>query len=107
MSEIGHGMIFERDGDFCRRIVRAMRPNDQGDGDINVLVLVKGRERYGFLYDDEHRADTLRMLGRHASHPELSFSWYDATVLSQKIRDEERRTNEKREAELGKRRWNW
>jgi hypothetical protein len=30
------------------------------------------------------------MLGRHASNPELSFSWYDAAVLSQKIRAEER-----------------
>jgi hypothetical protein len=58
--------------------------------DINVLALVKGKERYIFLYDDAHRADTLRMLGRHASNPELSFSWYDAAVLSQKIRAEER-----------------
>ena len=30
------------------------------------------------------------MLGRHASNPELSFSWYDAAVLSQRIRQEER-----------------
>jgi hypothetical protein len=59
--------------------------------DINVLALVKGKERYIFLYDDAHRADTLRMLGRHASNPELSFSWYDAAVLSQKIRQEERK----------------
>ena len=59
--------------------------------DINVLALVKGNERYIFLYDDAHRADTLRMLGRHASNPELSFSWYDAAVLSQRIRQEERK----------------
>jgi hypothetical protein len=58
--------------------------------DINVLALVKGKERYIFLYDDAHRAEALRMLGRHASNPELSFSWYDAAVLSQKIRQEER-----------------
>ncbi len=54
--------------------------------DINVLALVKGEERYIFLYDDENRAETLRMLGRYASNPELSFTWYDAAVLSQKIR---------------------
>jgi hypothetical protein len=54
--------------------------------DINVLALVKGEERYIFLYDDEHRSETLRTLGRFASHPELSFSWYDAAVLSQRIR---------------------
>ncbi len=58
--------------------------------DINVLALIKGKERYIFLYDDSQRAETLRMLGRHASNPELSFSWYDAAVLSQKIRQEEK-----------------
>ena len=54
--------------------------------EINVLALVKGSERYIFLFDDEHRSDTLRTLGRFASNPELSFTWYDAAVLSQKIR---------------------
>lgn len=56
--------------------------------DINVLALVKGAERYVFLYDDASRAETLRVLGRFASNPELSFTWYDAAVLSQKIRQD-------------------
>ena len=56
--------------------------------DINVLALVKGAERYVFLYDDSSRAEALRVLGRYASNPELSFTWYDAAVLSQKIRHE-------------------
>ena len=54
--------------------------------DINVLALVKGEERYIFLFDDNNRAEALRTLGRFASNPELSFTWYDAAVLSQKIR---------------------
>ena len=54
--------------------------------DINVLALVKGEERYIFLFDDDNRAEALRTLGRFASNPELSFTWYDAAVLSQKIR---------------------
>lgn len=54
--------------------------------DINVLALVKGEERYIFLYDDESRAEALRTLGRFASDSDLSFTWYDAAVLSQKIR---------------------
>jgi hypothetical protein len=54
--------------------------------DINVLALVKGRERYIFLYEDSQRAEALRVLGRFASNPELSFTWYDAAVLSQKVR---------------------
>ena len=56
--------------------------------DINVLALVKGVERYVFLYSDSHRAETLRTLGRYASDPDLSFTWYDAAVLSQKIRQQ-------------------
>ena len=56
--------------------------------DTNMLALVKGSERYIFLYTEANRADTLRTLGRFASNPELSFSWYDAAVLSQKIRQE-------------------
>ncbi len=54
--------------------------------DINVLALVKGKERYIFLFDDDNRSEALRTLGRYASNQDLSFTWYDAAVLSQKIR---------------------
>ncbi len=67
--------------------------------DINVLALVKGEERYVFLYNEKHQGETLRTLGRFASNPELSFTWYDAAVLSQKIRQESRqreRENQKK-----------
>jgi len=56
--------------------------------DIKVIALIKGIEQYVFLYDENNRAETLRTLGRYASNPELSFTWYDAAVLSQKIRQE-------------------
>ena len=59
--------------------------------DVNVLALVKGEERYLFLYDDSQQAEALRALGRHASNPELSFTWYDAAVLSKRIRSEARK----------------
>ena len=68
--------------------------------DINVLALVKGTERYVFLYDDSSRAETLRVLGRYASNPELSFTWYDAAVLSQKIRQESRKAAAPRRFDL-------
>lgn len=54
--------------------------------DVNVLALVKGEERFIFLYTDKNKAETLRTLGRYASDPEINFSWYDAAVLSQKLR---------------------
>jgi hypothetical protein len=46
------------------------------------------------------RAETLRTLGRFASNPQLSFTWYDAAVLSQKIRQETLRTHEARRFDL-------
>ncbi len=55
--------------------------------EINVLALVKGDEHYVFLYDDERRVETLRTLGRYAADPQLSFTWYDAAVMSKKIRE--------------------
>jgi hypothetical protein len=54
--------------------------------DINIVAIVKGEERYVFMFDEDSRSETLRTLGRYASDPELSFSWYDAAILSQKIR---------------------
>ncbi len=53
---------------------------------INVLALVKGEEKYIFLFNDSNRKKTLRQLGRYASNPSLSFTWYDAAVMSQKVR---------------------
>ena len=53
---------------------------------VNVLALLKDGERYVFLYDDRSLPQLLQTLGRYAADPELSFSWYDAAVLSQKVR---------------------
>ena len=53
---------------------------------MNVLALVKDEERYVFLYDDESTATLLQTLGKQAADKELSFTWYDAAVLSQKLR---------------------
>ncbi len=53
---------------------------------MNVLALVKGSERYVFLYDDESLRPLLSTLGRFAADPDLSFTWYDAAILSQKAR---------------------
>lgn len=55
--------------------------------DINVLAMMKGEERYIFLYNDENRVEMLRTLGRYAADPQLSFSWYDAAVMSKKVRE--------------------
>jgi hypothetical protein len=54
--------------------------------DVTILALVKGQERYVFLFDDAHRTEMLRTLGRFAANPELSFTWSDAVNLSEKVK---------------------
>ena len=58
------------------------------NNDIRTLALIKGAERYVFLFEDTHaaRAEVLRTLGRFAVNPELSLTWHDAAVLSFKVR---------------------
>jgi hypothetical protein len=53
---------------------------------MNVLALVKDSERYVFLYDEDSAASLLQTLGKYAADKDLSFTWYDAAVLSQKVR---------------------
>ncbi len=53
---------------------------------MNVLAMVKEHERYVFLYDEDSPASLLQTLGKFAADKELSFTWYDAAVLSQKVR---------------------
>ncbi|MDR2117884.1 MAG: hypothetical protein LBP87_16025 [Planctomycetaceae bacterium] len=86
--------------------VLADKGNTTVSQDINVLALVKGEERYVFLYNESHRAETLRILGRYASNPELSFTWYDAAVLSQKIRQESQQQAREKQQNLANRRYN-
>ena len=56
--------------------------------DFNVIALVKGNERYIFLYSDASRAELLHTLGRFASDTDLSLTWWDAACLSQRVRKE-------------------
>ncbi len=56
-------------------------------GEVSVVALVRGEEQYIFMFNEANRTETLRMLGRYAADPELSFTWYDAAVLSQRIRE--------------------
>lgn len=54
--------------------------------ELNVLALVKDSERYIFLYDEESSDSLLQAMGQYAADKDLSFTWYDAAVLSQKVR---------------------
>jgi hypothetical protein len=58
--------------------------------ELNVLALIKGDERYVYVYDDESRDDLIDALRNQAADPRLSFSWFDAAVLTEKAREQER-----------------
>jgi len=61
---------------------------------INVFALVKDGQKYVFLYDDASHDELLQTLGRYAADPDLNFSWYDAAVMSQRVRSLRKRLRE-------------
>jgi hypothetical protein len=56
--------------------------------EFNILALVKGEERYVYVFDDESRAEVLSVLSDQAADPRLDLSWFDAAVLSEKLRQQ-------------------
>jgi hypothetical protein len=58
-----------------------------GDCVNTLITLIKGEECYMFLYSESNRTELLRLFGRFADDDQLSFSWYDAAVLSKKVRE--------------------
>jgi hypothetical protein len=53
---------------------------------VNVLALVRDAHRFVFLYDDNSVDTILATLSEYANDPELEFTWYDAAMLSQRVR---------------------
>jgi hypothetical protein len=52
--------------------------------ELNVLALLKGAERYVFVYDDDSQPQLLEAFRDQAADPRLSLSWFDAGVLTRK-----------------------
>lgn len=57
--------------------------------ELNVLGLVKGNERFVFIYDDDSRAQLIDAVRDQAADPNLSLTWFDALVLTRKAREQE------------------
>ena len=55
--------------------------------ELNVLALIKGEERYIFVYDDESRDDLIDDIRDKAADPAVPINWFDAAVLTQRVRD--------------------
>jgi hypothetical protein len=56
--------------------------------ELNVLALLKGSERYVYVYDDESRVPLINVLRDDAANPRLSLSWFDVAVLTEKTREQ-------------------
>jgi hypothetical protein len=54
--------------------------------EVNVLALLKGGERYVYVYDDASRDVLLNAFRDHAAHPRLSLTWFDVVVLTEKAK---------------------
>jgi hypothetical protein len=63
-----------------------------GQREVNVLALIKGDERFVFVYDDASRELLLESFRSQAADPQCSLNWFDAAVLSQKAREQAPRT---------------
>jgi hypothetical protein len=56
--------------------------------EFNVLALIKGDERYVYVYDDASRESLVETFHDHAASNELSLNWFDAAVLTQKAEEQ-------------------
>jgi hypothetical protein len=56
--------------------------------EFNVIALIKGGERYVYVYDDASRRPLLDCFEAQAADPALSLNWYDAAVLARKAREQ-------------------
>jgi len=56
--------------------------------EFNVLALMKGKEHYIVVYDDDSRQPLIDALRDQAADPTLSFNWFDAAVLTQKAHEQ-------------------
>jgi hypothetical protein len=56
--------------------------------ELSVLALIRGRERFVYVYDDESRDQLIEVIRAQAASPAISLSWYDAAVLTERARQQ-------------------
>lgn len=60
--------------------------------DLQHLIFMKGGHRYVWQYTDFTKGYVYKSLCSMAENPELNLTWYDASVLAQKVRHPEGET---------------
>lgn len=61
--------------------------------DLNVLALIKGGERFVYVYDDGSRDAVIGALRDQAADPEVTLNWFDAAVLTERARHQATRSD--------------
>ena len=61
--------------------------------ELNVLALIKGEERFIFVYDDDSQDALLDDIRNKAADPAVSLNWFDAAVLTERVRNPETEPN--------------
>ena len=54
--------------------------------ELSILALIRGKERFVYVYDDASREELVAAIRAQAADPALSLSWYDAAVLAERAR---------------------
>ncbi|VTR93709.1 Uncharacterized protein OS=Planctomyces limnophilus (strain ATCC 43296 / DSM 3776 / IFAM 1008 / 290) GN=Plim_2345 PE=4 SV=1 [Gemmata massiliana] len=55
--------------------------------ELNVLALIKGTERFIFVYDDDSKAALIDDIRDKAADPAVALNWFDASVLTERVRN--------------------
>ena len=58
--------------------------------ELNVLALIKGNERYVYVYDDPSRHLLIDAFRGQAADPRLGLTWFDAAILTERAREQAR-----------------
>jgi hypothetical protein len=66
--------------------------------EFNILALVKGAEHYVYVYDDDSREALLDAFQAQAADTEVSLTYFDAAVLTQKAQEQARVCGQQQEA---------
>lgn len=56
--------------------------------ELNVLALIKGEQRYVYVYDDASRDALVERFQAQAADPRLDLNWFDAVVLAHKAAEQ-------------------
>jgi hypothetical protein len=61
--------------------------------ELNVLALIKGAERFIFVYDDDSKDALIDDIRHKAADPAVALNWFDAAVLTERVRNPQTEPN--------------